>query len=162
MPTADRPQPPRSERFRARAAGHGDAPGPGAQRALSRRIGLRDTGRCPGENPSGGTTRPWVRSQTRGRELMAELPARNTARADAVSSFVTRVPAHPDDNPEQGTGTSPAAHADTHGSRTRRGREQVRPDPTQPLSALSRIKTGEKQRQGTEQKAQPMKLKPIA
>lgn len=61
-----------------------------------------------------------MRSQTRGRELMAELPARNTAReparADAVSSFVTRVPAHPDDNPEQGTGTSPAAHADTHGS----------------------------------------------
>lgn len=51
---------------------------------------------------------------------MAELPARNTAReparADAVSSFLTRVPAHPDDNPEHGTGTSPAAHADTHGS----------------------------------------------
>ena len=38
---------------------------------------------------------------------MAELPAREPARADAVSSFVTCVPAHPDDNLEHGTGTSP-------------------------------------------------------
>lgn len=72
---------------------------------------------------------------------MAELPARNTARAPAraaaVSSFVARVPAHADDNPEHGAGTSATAHADTQGSRARRGREQVRPtERAPPLSTL--------------------------